>query len=385
MTIKRRLFVSNILMIVIPIILTISTMLVVYGLLNIMFQGSLHDTFQGMQVERELRFAEPEGSMRAQMMLVSVFCFVGLIAVIYLTNRFLIRFVFRNIERPLDVLTQGVHQIKNGNLDHRIEYTTPDEFKPICEDFNEMASRLKNSVDEAVKNEQSRKELIAGISHDLRSPLTSIKAYVEGLIDGVAVTQETQQEYLETIRDKTDDISKMVSQLFLFSKMDTGSYPVNPEMLDIATEISDFVNATKEDYQSKGLSVSYGDLPKATKIFADPTQLRSVFTNILENSAKYKDKDAATVFFHYEVANGIVVISIEDNGAGVPPDTLSKLFDVFYRGDVSRNNPQQGSGLGLAIASKMIERMEGAIYAENRAEGGLRVVIKIPVFKEAEG
>lgn len=124
---------------------------------------------------------------------------------ILLTNRFLIRFVFRKIERPLDILTKGVHEIRDGNLDYRIHYDGNDEFLPVCEDFNEMAERLKTSVCQIQRQERSRKELVAGISHDIRSPLTSITAYVEGLLDGIARTPEAQRQYLETIRAKAAD------------------------------------------------------------------------------------------------------------------------------------------------------------------------------------
>ena len=381
MSIKKRMFISNILMIVIPIVLAFITLLVAYGLFNIIYHGSLHEIAHEIEMEYENRFDEPTETARAQLLIVGMIYVSGLVALTYFTNHFLIRFVFRNIERPLDVLTQGVQQIKKGNLDYRIIYNVQDEFQSICGDFNEMAARLKYSVDETVKNELSRKELIAGISHDLRSPLTSIKAYVEGLIDGVAVTPDAQREYLETIKTKTDDISKMVSQLFLFSKMDTGNYPVNPELLDIAKEIADFVSVTRDDYKTKGLHITFDDTIKGTAIFADSTQLRSVFTNILDNSAKYKDKESVKVLIHCETSGESIFILFDDNGPGVPDGALPKLFDVFYRGDTSRNDPQQGSGLGLAIASKMIAFMKGSIHAENLSEGGLRVVMQIPVLR----
>ena len=382
MTIRKRLFISNVLMIIIPIILALITLFIAYIVLNIMLHGSLAEIFQDTEIEQEARFGESWDSMRTQILTVGVICVSGLVAVIYLTNRFLTRFVFRKIEYPLDILTQGVRQIKDGNLDHRITYAARDEFGSVCEDFNEMAVRLKGSVEETLRDEQSRKELIAGISHDLRSPLTSIKAYVEGLIDGVAVTPETRKEYLHIIRTKTDDIINMVSQLFLFSKMDTGNFPVNPEPLDLVKEVFDFVKYTQEDYQARGLSVSLGGMPAEAPVFADSTQLRSVFTNILDNSAKYKDKEPAVVRIHCKTADGSVLVFFDDNGPGVSSDMLPKLFDVFYRGDASRTNPQQGSGLGLAIAAKMIAFMKGGISAENLDGPGLRVIVKIPVLTE---
>lgn len=146
---------------------------------------------------------------------------------VLLTNRFLTRFVLKRVEEPLELLANGVHELRDGNLDYRIDYHHRDEFQPVCEDFNEMAVRLKESVQKLQQQEQSRKELIAGISHDIRSPLTSIQAYVEGLIDGVAKTPESKKRYLQTIKTKAEDLEHIVFQLFLYSKTELGEYSDN--------------------------------------------------------------------------------------------------------------------------------------------------------------
>ena len=139
---------------------------------------------------------------------IGLFLIVLLLFVVVLTNRFLTRFVFRHIAQPLKILGEGVHQIRDGNLTYRISYTEPDEFRPICEDFNDMAGRLRDSVSRSQKEEESRKELLAGISHDIRSPLTAIQAYVEGLLDGVADTEEKRTAYLSIIQKKSVEMRK---------------------------------------------------------------------------------------------------------------------------------------------------------------------------------
>lgn len=139
---------------------------------------------------------------------IGLFLVVLLLFVVVLTNRFLTRFVFRHIAQPLKILGEGVHQIRDGNLTYRISYTEPDEFRPICEDFNDMAGRLRDSVSRSQKEEESRKELLAGISHDIRSPLTAIQAYVEGLLDGVADTEEKRTAYLSIIQKKSVEMRK---------------------------------------------------------------------------------------------------------------------------------------------------------------------------------
>lgn len=180
---------------------------------------------------------------------VAIAIIVGTILLsIWVTNRFLIRFVFRKIEKPLDILTDGVHQLRDGSLDHRIAYDVHDEFLPVCADFNEMAGKLKESVVKMHQQELSRKELIAGISHDIRSPLTSIQAYVEGLIDGVAKTPAAQSRYLQTIKTKAEELEHIVAQLFFYSKMELGEYQDNAQKLCLDQVIAHTIAPLRAEY-----------------------------------------------------------------------------------------------------------------------------------------
>lgn len=144
---------------------------------------------------------------------------LSVVVAILITNRILTKYVFKKVENPLNLLVYGVNEIGKGNLDYSVTYTENDEFKTVFEAFNEMTKRLKDSVEQTKKNEESRKELMAGISHDIRSPLTSIKAYVEGLLDGIAKTEEIRLNYLRIIKKKAEDIERLVSQIFTFSKL----------------------------------------------------------------------------------------------------------------------------------------------------------------------
>ena len=317
-----------------------------------------------------------EMSYTSLKVLVAVLVIVLLFAVfaaVLLTNRFLIRFVFRRIEQPLSLLADGVHQIRDGNLDFRIEYTEKDEFAPICADFNEMAGRLRQSVEQTLRQEESRKELMAGISHDLRSPLTSIKAYVEGLLDGVARTPAMQRRYLETIREKAADIDRMVSQIFLFSKMELEEYPVHPEPLRLDEMVDSL--AQQDAMQAEELVITTQTVP--VTVYADPDLLRRVLQNILDNSLKYKNKPVCHLHIGMQAERDTCTLTLTDDGPGVPPDACGKLFDVFYRSDPARKNPAGGSGLGLAIAAKTVSRMGGAIRAENAPGGGLSIIITL--------
>jgi signal transduction histidine kinase len=319
--------------------------------------------------------------LKVVLVLSAIILMFAILFSILLTNRFLTKFVFQKIEQPLDILSDGVRQISDGNLEHRIEYECQDEFTPVCANFNEMAARLKASVELTEQHEQSRKELLAGISHDLRSPLTSIRAYVEGLLDGVAKTPETQKEYLEIIKNKAKDIDRMLSKIFLFSKMELGEYPDNPELLQLDDEVRQFIRALGTEYEEKGLILSADALVPAM-VLADPDQLRRVLTNIMENSTKYKTKDTGTLTISLREENVGYRLTLSDDGPGVPEESLPHLFEVFYRSDPSRQNPYRGSGLGLAIAANAIQRMKGKIEAKAGKNGGLEIVIWLP---RAEG
>lgn len=295
---------------------------------------------------------------------------------IWLTDRFLIRFVYRHIEEPLDILAEGVHQIRDGNLDYRILYEGGDEFAPVCDDFNEMAFRLKQSVTLTQQHENSRRELMAGISHDLRTPLTSIQAYVEGLLDGVAKTPEMQRRYLTTIKSKAEDIDRMVRQIFLFSKMELDDYPYAPVILRLDGEIEELVQSVREEYAEKGLQIETA-LTHAS-VRADPELLRRVLVNIMENSLKYKGKPAGTLRITLEADEKRCRLTLADDGPGVPPEQQARLFDAFYRSDPARREPNRGSGLGLSIAENAVRRMGGTIRAGDSPLGGLAILIELP-------
>ena len=302
---------------------------------------------------------------------------IGLIFIVFLTilmtNRFLTRFVVLKIEEPLDLLSEGARRLGDGDLDYRIAYDGKDEFAPVCGAFNEMAARLKESVGRTRRDEESRKELLAGISHDLRSPLTSIRAYVEGLLDGVAKTEEAKQRYLRTIHTKAEDIDRLVSQLFLYSKLDLEGAPMEMRLIRLDEFITSFVEEAALDSRTHGLEITAEQLAPVT-VSADPGQLRRVLSNILENSIKYKNKEIGHLRITLEESGRLV---LADDGPGVPEDALPKLFDVFYRSDPARKNPAGGSGLGLAIASKAVHGMGGTIRAYTGPDGGLAIEITL--------
>lgn len=301
-----------------------------------------------------------------------------LAVLVFVINRFLAIRIYRSIVMPLDVLTDGVKEISNGNLDYRIDYKAKDEFASVCSAFNEMAARLSEMTERQQREEHSRKVLIAGISHDLRTPLTSIKAYVVGFENGIAKTPAMQQKYLATIHQKASELEYIINQLFLFSKLDVGDFPFQMETVNLGDELKQLVSAVVDEYEQKGVSLIIDQLPVDAFCCIDSIQFGNVIQNIWSNTAKYKKKEHATSTITCEESEDCIMISVYDDGPGVQEEALDKLFDIFYRTDDSRQNVALGSGLGLAISAKIINRFQGTISARNHADGGLCIDITLP-------
>ena len=302
---------------------------------------------------------------------------VAILLSVYLTSHFVSKALLRRISMPLDELSKGAEALGEGNLDYRIDYRYEDEFTPLCRLFNEMAAKLRSLIESTQKDEESRKELIAGISHDLRSPLTSIQAYVEGLEDGVATTAEMRARYLSVIKAKVHDIDSLVSQLFLFSKLELNDYPVTLSAMDIADILRIFAETHGPDFAQRGLDLIIPDENVRGIVSIDGPLFERVLVNVAENSLRYRKREKATLWLATERKDHSIVITLEDDGPGVGKDDYDRLFEVFYRTDKARRDPAKGSGLGLAISKKMIEHMGGTINAEKSSHGGLAIVITL--------
>jgi signal transduction histidine kinase len=324
------------------------------------------------------------------------FLFIFLVlftVVISVVNNLLTYRLIKNIARPLEILSEGIGQIQKYNLAYRIDYQSDDEFRPVCDTFNQMTAYLEAAAIQKQKDEASRRELIAGISHDLRTPLTSIKGYLEGLESGVASTPDMKEKYFATIKNKTSDLEHIIEQLFLFSKLDMDEFPLALRNVALIPVVEDMIEEMSKEYTPRGLDIHFAKEDgtadvEGSVVLADTLWLRNVIVNILENSIAYKTKDRARIEIsaapeknvpYSDSAADCIALRFADDGPGVAPDAIEKLFSAFYRSDPSRD--KKGSGLGLAISAKVIERMGGSCRAELPAGGGLAVVITLPVLR----
>lgn len=291
---------------------------------------------------------------------------LAILIIVLLTNGVITYLVSRSIIRPLNMLKYGTKQIKEGNLNFEVRKISNDEIGQLCIAFEEMRRKLKASIELQMQYEENRKELISSISHDLKTPVTSIKGYVEGIMDGVADSPEKMEKYIRTIYSKAMDLDRLIDDLFLFSKLDLKKLPFNFEKVNIKKYFEDYIDESKTDFDNKGIRLDFRcDYPEDVEVLADREKLKRVVVNITENAVKYMDKDDGKVGIYLYSEQETVKVRIEDNGQGISKEDLPFIFDRFYRADPSRNVSTGGSGLGLAIAKQIVEGHGGRIWAES--------------------
>jgi signal transduction histidine kinase len=258
-------------------------------------------------------------------------------------------------------------------------------FSRLYSNYEEMRLRLKENAEEKLERERQNRELITNITHDLKTPITSIKGYVEGLIDGVANTPEKRERYLRTIYSKANDMNTLINELTLYSQIDNNKIPYNFHKINVADYFGDCVEELGMDMESRGITLNYSNLVSPdTTIVADPEQLKKVINNIVGNSVKYMDKAEGKIDIRILDEHDSVRIEIEDNGMGIPAKDLPNIFDRFYRTDESRSSAQGGSGIGLSIVRKVIEDHGGYVWATSREGEGTCVHFVIRKYHETD-
>ncbi|MCM1545069.1 MAG: HAMP domain-containing histidine kinase [Ruminococcus sp.] len=331
---------------------------------------------------RKVSLYDRNAKLVLQWFTTNVFFIAVVVILIYFLTKFLHRTVFKRIEYSLDMLSNGVKKIRSGDLDFRIDYDKSDEFKPICDSFNLMAEYLKQSVETTQRQEQNQKEVLMSISHDIFSPLTSIKAYVEGIQNGIASTPEAQKKYLDVIKAKAEQIEKMVSDLLFFSRLEYEQNASNNEAINLKGYIEEYVASVDNDYAVKNVQLSVSRCDDAM-IHGDKMLLERMFTNIIDNSAKYSNKPVCHVDISLTSGDESCTLEISDDGPGVAEANIEHIFEIFYRSDSARQQTKQGSGIGLSTVSNIVHKsMHGKIHAENISSGGLKLVIDLPLVKE---
>ncbi|MDO4621381.1 MAG: HAMP domain-containing sensor histidine kinase [Eubacteriales bacterium] len=290
--------------------------------------------------------------------------------------------IYRSIMDPIAELQKAAQNIRDGNLNYEVRGSDVKEMNDLCRDFEEMRIRLKESSEEKVRDDGKNRELVSNISHDLKTPVTAIKGYVEGLLDGVATTPEKQEKYLRTIYNKTVEITRLIDELTIYSKIDTNRIPYNFAKIHVQDYFEDCQEELRMELEPQGIQLNYQNLlHEDAWIVADPEQLRRVINNIIGNSVKYMDKKDGRINIRLRDVGDFIQCEIEDNGKGIEYKDIAHIFDRFYRSDTARSS-KGGSGIGLSIVKKILEDHEGKVWATSKE--GVGTVIYFVLRKHQE-
>lgn len=291
--------------------------------------------------------------------------------------------IYRSIATPLVKLKKATQNIKDGNLDFVLEVDGDDEFSELCRDFEEMRKRLKESAEEKVLLDKENKELISNISHDLKTPITAVKGYVEGIMDGVADTPEKMDRYIKTIYNKTNEMDHLINELTFYSKIDTNRIPYTFSKLNVEDYFSDCAEEVGLELETRGIELVYANYVESdVLVIADGEQIRRVIHNIISNAVKYMEKPKGIIQIRVKDVGDFIQVEIEDNGKGIAAKDLMYIFDRFYRTDVSRNSSKGGSGIGLSIVKKILEDHGGKVWATSRLGIGTIMYFVLRKYQE---
>ena len=305
------------------------------------------------------------------------------IVVLLLVVALAFTWLYQSIVQPLDKLKKAALNIKNGNLDFNVITDNEDEIGEVCTAFEDMRIKLKDQIEVSMQYEKDNKELISNISHDLKTPITAIKGYVEGIRDGVADTPEKMDRYIRTIYNKATDMDKLIDELFLYSKLESNSMNYSFVKLNLQDYFEDCADEISMDLDARGITFVYNNyVSMDTIIIADPEQLKRVINNIVGNSVKYMASRPGCIGIRIKDEPEFVQVEIWDNGKGIAKKELPHIFERCYRTDASRNSSKGGSGLGLSIAKKIIEEHGGKIWANSVEGEGTTISFVLRKYKE---
>lgn len=282
------------------------------------------------------------------------------------------------ITKPLKRLKIAATSIKNEEFDIDLRYKGDDEIHSVFAAFDDMRIRLKDIVHKQLNYEKNRVELISNMSHDLKTPVTAIKGYIEGLRDGVANTPDKIKRYHETIYKKVNLLDKLIEDLFLYSKLDLKTLNFSFQRVDSISFIKDIVEEVTFENEKLEIDIETEDVP--LYISADPIHLQRVVHNIIGNAVKYNDKERCKINISLRPVGDMLRLSFEDNGIGINQKDANEIFKRFYRSDPARSSSKEGSGLGLAISKQIVVEHNGEIFANSNLKDGLTITIKLPLM-----
>jgi signal transduction histidine kinase len=277
------------------------------------------------------------------------------------------------LARRVEQLRRATAQLAGGNLDAKVPVEGRDELAGLAEDFNRMARRLAEASARERAAEKARRDLIAAVSHDLRTPLTSTRALIEAVADGVVEDAKTQARYLASARSELEKLGRLVDDLFELSRIDAGALQLDLEETSLRDLISDTLSGFRHQAESKGVRLIGEVADGVDPVLANPPRLERVLYNLVSNALRHTPAEG-TIVLRAEPAEGVVRVEVSDTGEGIAPEDLPHVFESSFRGERSRTRTEtgDGAGLGLAIAHGLIEAHGGEISLESHLGHGSR-------------
>ncbi|MBB6217470.1 signal transduction histidine kinase [Anaerosolibacter carboniphilus] len=288
----------------------------------------------------------------------------------------------KRIFQPMDQLKDAVDEIAKGNYNVRVDGEITNEFGVLIHSFNAMAEKLKQSEKMKLAYEKNRKDLIANISHDLKTPIASIQGYIEAILDGVVTSPEKNSKYLKIIQHNATYINKLIDDLFLFSKLDMEKLDFQYQDIQIRSYMDDLMEEFQYELEERRIEFKYMDRMESNYVVQlDGKRIQQAIRNIIGNAVKYGNEECLSVCVELSMEDGFARIQIKDNGPGIPEDRLPYIFDRFYRIDLERTKDLMSTGLGLAIAKELVESHKGKIMVSSIEGQGSCFTIMLPVVR----
>lgn len=381
-TVKRRIFISNTLMILVTLILFLLINMVIIKVYAESVENEFRVSADQILDDDGLEDIIKEWTIKKNQFILlflvdGVFCIISLVAV----SQIFTRNLTKHIMEPLDALNEGARRVQENNLSQDILYVGDAEFEKVCTTFNNMQDHILAEQEKNHRYERARTDMIAGISHDLRTPLTAIKGSIKAMMDGVAATPAMQEKFLKAAYRRTGEMDVLLNQLFYLSKLETGNMPLDIREINITEFLARYVCGKQEVLHQEEIELRA--VLQERNYFAkiDPEQMQRILDNLVENSVKYSEKSPVHVEISLKSEGEKLQLRVSDDGNGVEEEKLPHIFEEFYRGDESRNK-KEGNGLGLYIVKYLIEAMGGTVSAHN--ENGLVIELKLPLTDQED-
>lgn len=293
------------------------------------------------------------------------------------------RRIYSKILMPVENLKKAVFEVTQGNYSVQVDSRAVPEIAELIDAFNEMSRRLLESEELKLKYETNRKELIASISHDLKTPITSINGFTDGILDGVANSPEKQEAYVRIIQQNARYMNRLIDDLLLYSKLDLHKLTFDYSPLPFGAYVTELFSELKLETEESGVAMTLDNqLAPDVTLALDSRHFTRAIRNIVANALTHGQNDAPCIAFELTGSASTLTLCIQDNGPGIPPEQLPHIFDRFYRADCARTFSAGSSGLGLAIAREIVQAHQGAITAISHPGQGARLCISLPIIRE---